>query len=59
MRGKTSEESKSRIHDVYNNAVQYLNIFGRVYSPSYFSGFVCDNFKGEKLAAGSATAVYC
>lgn len=57
MRGKTSEEIKSKIHGVDNNAVQYLNIFGRVTLPLYFSGFVCDNFKGEKLAAGSATAV--
>ena len=57
MRGKTSEEIKSRIHGVYNNAVQYLNIFGRVTLPFYFSGFGCNNFKGEKLAAGSATAV--
>lgn len=55
MRGKGSEENKYRI-----DAVQYLNIFGRVYPPFFFfSCFVHDKFKGEKLAADSATAVYC
>lgn len=47
MRGKGSEENKYRI-----DAVQYLNIFGRVYPPFFFFFFPASfmtSLKGKNL----------